>query len=1407
MRRLSLAQDAIAPSPLPSRKRPRLSPQETPLPTKLTHRDYEIGWICAIHPEFAAAQALLEIHDTLPSSPNDNNHYVLGRSGHFNVVLACLPAGGMGMNQAAAVSSKMQMTYASLRLLLMVGVAGGTPTEDNDVRLGDVVVGLSVVQHDIGKTIDGGRLQHTGNPYDPPCRITTALTALRASYDMRGSQIPAMLEWMLKRNPRMAHYTSCTNLEDNLFVGTCEHTGLENPCAICVGDRLKIRPPRRHREPVVHFGAIGSGNQVVRDAPTRDRLARKHKLLCLEMEGAALKGHEIPFLVIRGICDYADKHKNKDWQPYAAAVAAACAKEFLSTLQPRQAHINLDPQQGHLQMHRNVSPEFHQSPCDEPLPPAKDTIHALMESLKFDQIDARQTNITSAHAKTCRWLLRKQEYEDWLDVAKFQEHHGLFWIKGKPGAGKSTIMKFVLDSFQKKKDRTVISFFFHARGHRMEKSLQGMYQSLLLQLLTRIPSLQRLLGSTSLASSSTWSLASLQALIRQAIENIGKNRLLCLIDALDECDPSEIRDMVYFFEDLRTFAASNAVQFHVCFASRHYPHITVRRGVELVLERQDGHEQDINSYVSDKLNIGDSDMAQTVNKELQEKAAGVFMWVVLVVKILNKSHDDGLNPTALRKELSKMPRDLHTLFRDILLRDGDKREELLLCMQWILFARQPLSPQELYLAIRAGTGSEEDISTKWNPRETTLDLIQRFILSASKGLVEVTRTRRPTVQFIHESVNDFLLKEKGLHDVWPDLKTDLKGLSHDKLKLCCMRYIEAQYPEFSHLARATEQDYNSREEKAVKAFPFLTYAAKNILYHAEHAEASGLSQVAFLSAFPKKQWIKLYNGFEKYAVRRYTMNASMLYILAENNSSHLIRAHPSKLSCIEVEKERYGPPLFAALATESFSAAREFVTALCSSRNDSDDHPMSDHDIEDRSPDSEIRRGFVFRHSISILRYLAKHGNAVIFFAVARHVSTNYLHADDSGRTFLHSAGHPEIATFLLNQNAAIHAVDEDGKTPLALAAERSLVPVVETLLQHGADINTLDHNGGTPLMSAVRSCCEPIVRLLLQRGAMIEAADGNGSTSLSRAVQRRDVAAVRTLHEHSADVEPEDPFTPGTLLHQAIASHNEAIAQLLLEYGAMVDTRDRAGDTPLMCAVKNNRGFLDDKMAELLLKHGASVHTQNPRGETPLHAAARNLSTSVVRLLLKRGADPNKTDSSGRLPIHHAAAVRFGHGQGQLSTVDILLRQGVGADAKDSQGCTPLMLYIQAVLWPPSTRIISRFLRCRSAANALDKDGRAPLHWAAESRFGDEVIRQLLENGAEIDQQDNNGRTALMCAVTAEEWDNVRSLLDNRSRIDIKDNTGNTALDLARRSGDKDIVQMLQNHHLMLQDSVSRGL
>jgi nucleoside phosphorylase len=302
-----------------------------------------VGWICALAIEMAAAVGMLDKrHDSLPQDSRDHNNYVLGQIGPHNVAITCLPAGVPGVTPAARVASHMLSTFTSLRFGLMVGIGGGVPSQENDIRLGDVVVSQptktfgGVIQYDFGKTVQEGKFERTGTLNRPPDVLLRAVASLQAKHLMEEPALSTYLSEMGSKFPRLASTSAFPGSEhDHLFEATYDHPATEVTCANCRTDRLVTRTKRGDTIPAIHYGLIASGNQVMRDGKTRERLRSELQVLCFEMEAAGLMD-DFPCLVIRGICDYADSHKNKRWQPYAAATAAAYAKELLNVISATQ---------------------------------------------------------------------------------------------------------------------------------------------------------------------------------------------------------------------------------------------------------------------------------------------------------------------------------------------------------------------------------------------------------------------------------------------------------------------------------------------------------------------------------------------------------------------------------------------------------------------------------------------------------------------------------------------------------------------------------------------------------------------------------------------------------------------------------------------------------------------------------------------------------------------------------------------------------------------------------------------------------------------------------------------------------------------------------------------------------------
>jgi nucleoside phosphorylase len=310
---------------------------------------YTVAWIAALPIERAAAEAMLDEEHAAPAGftrhQTDANVYTWGRMGEHNIVIASLASGVYGTTSAATTASSLLASLPSIRVGFLVGIGGGIaqPDDGHDIRLGDVVVSQpsgttgGVCQYDLIKAKLGNRCERKGFLRPPPMVLLNALARIQAIHEREDPKISSFLQEMLKKNPKMgrrskqnAGYIYQGSENDRLFNTSCDHiSGLD--CRGCDADGEVPRDPRDTTNPEIHYGIIASGNTLVKDAAMRDRIVTDigEDCICVEMEAAGLM-NQFPCLVIRGICDYADSHKNDRWQRYASATAAAYTKELLA---------------------------------------------------------------------------------------------------------------------------------------------------------------------------------------------------------------------------------------------------------------------------------------------------------------------------------------------------------------------------------------------------------------------------------------------------------------------------------------------------------------------------------------------------------------------------------------------------------------------------------------------------------------------------------------------------------------------------------------------------------------------------------------------------------------------------------------------------------------------------------------------------------------------------------------------------------------------------------------------------------------------------------------------------------------------------------------------------------------------
>ncbi|KAJ9300709.1 hypothetical protein DTO271G3_1873 [Paecilomyces variotii] len=1349
--------------------------------TSLSAERYTVGWICALQEEYECACRMLDEEFDGPdiNEANDNNTYVFGRIGGHYVIIGCLPAGIYGTNSAAAVAKDMARSFPNLRFALMVGIGGGAPTPERDIRLGDVVVSQpqgklnGVVQYDLGKQLPNNLFQRTGVLNSPPAVLLGAIPEIRRRHNdpRRADQIAQHI----RRMDDMPKYHRPQ--PDKLYNSDYLHQGGKT-CECCSDDQLVQRVDRssNSREVSIHYGIIASGNSVIKDPRIRDKYAKDPDLniLCFEMEAAGLMNN-FPCLVIRGVCDYCDSHKNDEWHNYAALAAAAYAREMLLVLKPRKVDALPSWTEALEQVNESISK-------------VNTSVERLEEGRLWEGLNRwmsapdASTNLNSAISKrfhgTGSWLLNCESFQEW----KLGNKRALC-IFGKPGCGKTILSSTIIEHLHAEADRSsevVLEFFFDFRDIN-KQTVDKMTRSLIMQLYTASDisrgELEGLFSKCNNGRHQPPKKALFDTLVKML--NCG-TKIRVVIDALDECN-----ERGEFIKWAKRLIALSDIKTSFIFTSRQEEDIT--SGLKRCISKDDWMyiqqgpvDEDIRSYTRGIIH-GDNEfrrwrsrpsMLESIEVEIMKKANGMFRWAACQLDVLK----DCISPRDLKYSLASMPETLDETYARIL--RGIKkihRADAIRILQFLVYADEPLTVEQLVDAMVVDLSGDGhfDPDMRLPAPEEILRICSSLLQVVPKREMRIVtdgpqKLTRMEVHLAHFSVKEYLLSDRVEETFLPTLRSVEARMAIAQVLLTYTVHIGRNVPKkdityFTRSYIAARSHIRGRLFHELDfSFPLATYAASNWQSYARSVEELFLDRILQFfcddtEAFNK--WCLFYIEDE---CIQYFHNPGPLYCAS---NAGLIRTVQALL--------RKGAIVDGNSADTAFSTP---LAAAC------------------------------YRGYESIVRILLKHG---------ADPNRNPYGYRSYPLELAAEQGHDKIVQLLVDCGADIKLHNEFRRSAIEGPARKDHQEVVRTLLRLGVGVNGYDGNSGAGLVYASNSGYQQMVQLLIDHGADVNLR-GRSGTAIAVASLKGHESVVHQLLQNGADINIRGNI--GTAISAAAMGGHEDIVRVLLRHGANVNNPDNSGPTALFHASQAG----NERLVELLLEHGANVHISG-YDETPLAAAAGGGHEKVVRTLLLHGAHVNveagimagspiqAAARSGHIGIihqliDHGARVNGAHGNsalrsasagGQQEFVRMLLSHGADPNARNPDSGSAL----QAASSNGHTDIVRLLISSGAnveAENDLDSEGtnldyinHNALNKAAFRGHGD-IALILIDHGIDINAHNHRHETALQVACDRGNRDLVELLISRGADVTIQGGRQGTPLSIACSKGFQEIAQIL---------------
>jgi ankyrin repeat protein len=1023
---------------------------------------------------------------------------------------------------------------------------------------------------------------------------------------------------------------------------------------------------------------------------------------------------------------------------------------------------------------------------------------ACLATLNFPEMNYRQLEVQNTRANSYTWIVQHPDYTKWV-----KDRHGLLWIKGKPGSGKSTLMKKIFQLSDEDKDHTRLAFFFHRRGTSLQHTQIGMFRTLLYQLLKQVPSVGTEFKSLyedkerygKFGRDWDWNVIELRQIFKSALLAAAKtHHIRVFIDALDEAGEESARAVVSFLYELNDSLLEPEVVTSICFSCRHFPIVTTNDGFQICVE--DENHEDIEAYVLGELRrrlhisaqgSKKNDDLEDLRTDIASKASGVFLWATLVVDLVVRQYNKGKPLKTIRQALQRVPPLLNDIFGHILLElvDPEERIQSLHLMQWICLAERPLSLTELRFAMASDDSSIQPSQYSCQDSEGFIednDQMRKRIVSLSGGLAEVKhRYDEDTVQFIHQSVNDFLAAA-GFRHLDPTSTEDLIGLGHHRLSRSCINYLK--------LGEVLRED-RMWDISIIQELPFIKYATKSWFLHAEKAESRGISQQELVQQFkfPRQvfgTWVKIYGVVDKYSDKCPEPGSTLLHTASSLNLRSTVRVLLQEGIYIEGEDAFGNRALHHAARWGHKELASMLLDAHAEigAKNEVGGTPLewAAGNGHEEVVKLLLSRGANVNESTgtsgNALQAAALEGSATLTRTLMESGAEVNAQGGEYGNALQAAAynGHKAVVQLLIDKGVEVNAQGGVYGNALQAAARWGYKTVVQLLLDKGAEVNAQGGEYGNALQAAAYNGSEAIVELLLDKGAEVNTQGGEYGNALQAAAYNGDEVIVQLLLDKRAEINAQGGEY-GNALQAAAYNGYKAIVQPLIDKGSEVNAQGGRYGNALQAAAYNGH----EAVVQLLLDKGAELNAQGGQYGNALQAAARWDYKTVVQLLLDKGAEVNA--QGGMYGNALQAAAYDGH----EAVIQLLLDKGAEVNAEGGEYGNAL----QAAAYNGHEAIIHLLLNKGAEVNAQGGEYDNALQ-AAAYNGSEAVIQLLLDKGAEVNAQGGEYGNALQAAAYNGHEAIIQLLLNRGAEVNAQGGEYDNALQAAAYNGSEAVIQLL---------------